>query len=115
MFMNLGWDESWHITTNTLSYTNHTIMQEAMEKWPVLLFKNLLPRIYMIVDEINERYCRDLWERYPGDWRRIENMAIIANDLVKMALLAIVGSKSVNGVAELHTNILKEREMKLYL
>lgn len=110
----LDWDEAWHITTNTLSYTNHTILQEAMEKWPISIFKNLLPRIYMIVNEINERYCRELWERYPGDWTRIENMAIIAQGMVKMAPLAIVGSKSVNGVAELHTKILKEREMRLY-
>lgn len=110
----LEWDVAWHITTNTLSYTNHTILQEAMETWPVPLFKNLLPRIYMIVDEINERYCRELWERYQGDWTRIANMAIVADGMVKMAPLAIVGSKSVNGVAELHTKILKEREMKLY-
>lgn len=110
----LGWDEAWNITTQTFSYTNHTILEEALEKWSVGLFKNLLPRIYLIIEEINERYCRTLWGRYPGNWKRIENMAIIAHGMIKMAPLAIVGSKSVNGVAKLHTNILKQQVMKLY-
>ena len=81
---------------------------EALEKWPIRIFQPLLPRIYMIVDEINERFCKQLWEKYPGDWERIEKMAIIAHDQVKMAHLAIVGSYSVNGVADLHTEILKK-------
>ncbi|WP_462411223.1 glycogen/starch/alpha-glucan phosphorylase [Neobacillus sp. Marseille-QA0830] len=107
-----GWDEAWKITRNTISYTNHTTLSEALEKWPVRLFQPLLPRIYMIVEEINERFCRQLWEKTPGDWERIANLAIIADGFVKMAHLAIVGSFSVNGVARLHTEILKEREMR---
>ncbi|NSL51380.1 glycogen/starch/alpha-glucan phosphorylase [Calidifontibacillus erzurumensis] len=110
----MGWDEAWEITTNTISYTNHTTLSEALEKWPISIFKPLLPRIYMIVEEINERFCRSLWNRYPGDWKRIEEMAIIAHGVIKMAHLAIVGSHSVNGVAKIHTDILKKREMKLF-
>lgn len=110
----LGWEEAWNITVNTISYTNHTTLSEALEKWPVRIFQPLLPRIYMIVEEINERFCRDLWDRHPYDWKRIEDMAIIAHDLVKMAHLAIVGSHSVNGVAKIHTDILKKREMQLF-
>ncbi|HZG72382.1 MAG TPA: glycogen/starch/alpha-glucan phosphorylase [Chondromyces sp.] len=109
-----GWDEAWEITTQTFCYTNHTTLSEALERWPVRLFQPLLPRIYMIVEEINERFCKGLWEQYPGDWNRIEQMAIIAHDEVKMAHLAIAGSYSVNGVAEIHTEILKSREMKLF-
>ena len=107
----LGWEEAWEVTTKSISYTNHTTLSEALEKWPIRIFQPLLPRIYMIVDEINERFCKQLWEHYPGDWERIEKMAIIAHDQVKMAHLAIVGSYSVNGVATLHTEILKKREM----
>ncbi|MGE7856958.1 MULTISPECIES: glycogen phosphorylase [Bacillus] len=110
----LAWEEAWHITTQTISYTNHTTLSEALEKWPIHIFKPLLPRIYMIIEEINERFCHELWERYPYEWHRIENMAIIAHDLVKMAHLAIVGSHSVNGVAKIHTEILKQREMRLF-
>ncbi|GAJ39110.1 glycogen/starch/alpha-glucan phosphorylase [Saccharococcus caldoxylosilyticus] len=110
----MSWEDAWHITTNTISYTNHTTLSEALEKWPIHIFQPLLPRIYMIVEEINERFCRDLWNYYPGDWKRIEEMAIIAHGLVKMAHLAIVGSHSVNGVAKLHTEILKKREMRLF-
>lgn len=106
-----GWDKAWHITTNTISYTNHTTLTEALEKWPVRIFQPLLPRIYMIVEEINERFCRELWERYPGEWERIGNMAIISHGLIKMAHLAVVCCFSVNGVAKLHTEILKQREM----
>ncbi|WCK52694.1 glycogen/starch/alpha-glucan phosphorylase [Aneurinibacillus sp. Ricciae_BoGa-3] len=108
----MGWDEAWHITTQVISYTNHTTLVEALEKWPIDIFQPLLPRIYMIVEEINERFCHDLWNRYPGDWDRIHSMAILADGQVKMAHLAIVGSHSVNGVAKLHTEILKHREMK---
>lgn len=108
----MGWDEAWQITTDTISYTNHTILAEALEKWPIDIFKSLLPRIFMIVNEINERFCRVLWKLYPGDWDRIAGMAIIADGFVKMAHLAIVGSYSVNGVAKIHTEILKKQEMK---
>ncbi|MGP7819691.1 glycogen/starch/alpha-glucan phosphorylase [Niallia sp. 01092] len=110
----LSWEEAWEITKNTFSYTNHTTLSEALEKWPIYLFQPLLPRIYLIVDEINERFCKDLWEQYPGDLHRIESMAIIAHGMVKMAHLAIVGSYSVNGVAEIHTEILKKREMNQF-
>ncbi|MED1741422.1 glycogen/starch/alpha-glucan phosphorylase [Bacillus swezeyi] len=107
----MTWEEAWYITVHTISYTNHTTLAEALEKWRIDLFKPLLPRIFMIVEEINERFCEWLWEKYPGDWDRIEKLAIIAHGKVKMAHLAIVGSYSVNGVANIHSNILKEREM----
>jgi starch phosphorylase len=108
----LGWDEAWNITKHTISYTNHTIMTEALEKWEVRIFKSLLPRIFMIVEEINERFCKALWdEKHTVDLEKISKMAIISHGLVKMANLAIVGSYSVNGVAKLHTEILKKREL----
>lgn len=107
----LEWDEAWNITKNTVSYTNHTILSEALEKWPVDMVQDLLPRIYMIIEEINKRYCSILWNKYPGEWYKISNMAIIADGYVRMANLAIVGSYSVNGVAKLHTEILKNKEM----
>jgi len=110
----MSWEEAWHITNNTVSYTNHTVLSEALEKWPVEMFQRLLPRIYMIVYEINERFCRELWNRYPGDWDRIRAMAVVADDCVKMAHLAVVGSHSINGVAEIHTQILKKYEMKKF-
>lgn len=110
----LGWDEAWQVTTRTISYTNHTIMPEALEKWPVDMFKTLLPRIFMIVEEINERFCRSLWKRYPGQWDKIGGMAIVADGEVHMARLAVVGSYSVNGVAAIHTDILKNHIMKDY-
>lgn len=107
----LSWDDAWGITTRTIAYTNHTIMPEALEKWPVDLFKKLLPRIFRIIEEINERFCRELWNRYEGDWDRISRMAIVADGYIKMAHLAVVGSKSVNGVAKIHTEILKKQVM----
>ena len=107
----LSWDEAWRITSNTISYTNHTILAEALEKWPVDMFKKLLPRIYMIIEEINERFCKSLWNRYEGQWDKISRMAIIGDGQVRMAHLAIVGSHSVNGVAKLHTEIIKKEEM----
>lgn len=107
----MGWDEAWSLTVATISYTNHTILPEALETWPVDLFQALLPRLFIIVNEINERFCRELWQRYPGDWDRIRSMAVIADGRVHMAHLAIAGSHSVNGVAQLHTRILKERVM----
>ena len=105
------WDEAWHITTNTISYTNHTTLQEALEKWQIDIMKPLLPRIYMIIEEINERFCMDLWSRYPGEWSKIHEMAIIADGYVKMAHLAIVGSYSINGVSKLHSELLKKQVM----
>ncbi len=108
----LDWDSAWRITTNTISYTNHTILAEALEKWPVDMFKALLPRIYMIIEEINRRYCIELNSKYTGDYDKISRMSIISDGYIKMAHLAIVGSYSVNGVAKLHTEILKKKEMK---
>ena len=107
----LAWEEAWRITTNTISYTNHTILSEALERWSVQMFKKLLPRIYMIVEEINERYCIELWNKYAGQWDKISRMSIIADGQVRMANLAVVGSYSVNGVAKLHTEILKKEAM----
>jgi starch phosphorylase len=107
----MGWDEAWGLTVGTLSYTNHTILPEALETWPADLFQGLLPRLFIIVNEINERFCRELWQRYPGDWDRIRSMAVVADGRIHMAHLAIAGSHSVNGVAQLHTRILKERVM----
>jgi len=110
----MGWDDAWDITINTISYTNHTILSEAMEKWPEDMVSHLLPRIYMIIHEINERFCQDLWNKYPGDWERIRQMAVIAEGHVRMAHLAVVGSNSINGVAQIHTEILKKQVMKYF-
>ncbi|MBP2653492.1 MAG: glgP 1 [Firmicutes bacterium] len=107
----MGWDEAWNITVNTLSYTNHTVLPEALEKWSVDLMQRILPRIYIIINEINERFCRELWQRWPGRWELIRSMAVIADDNIHMAHLAIVGCHSVNGVAKIHTDILKTRVM----
>jgi len=107
----LSWNEAWNITINTMAYTNHTIMSEALEKWPIDMFKNLLPRIYMIIEEINRRFCDDLTKKYPNQWGKINSMSIIQDGLVKMAHIAIVGSHSVNGVANLHTEILKHQTL----
>lgn len=106
------WEQAWEITRKVCAYTNHTIMSEALEKWPIELFSRLLPRIYQIVEEINRRFCASLIERYGNDHSRIRNMAIVADGQVRMAYLAIVGSHSVNGVAALHTEILKNQELK---
>ena len=108
----LDWDEAWDITTKTCAYTNHTIMSEALEKWPIELFSRLLPRIYQIVEEINRRFVLKIQELYPGNQDKVKSMAILYDGQVKMAHLAIVGSYSVNGVARLHTEILKKRELK---
>ncbi|MDE5414900.1 glycogen/starch/alpha-glucan phosphorylase [Alkalihalobacterium chitinilyticum] len=107
-----GWDEAWAITTETVAYTNHTTLSEALEKWPVSLVQQLIPRIYMIIEEINERFCQMLWFDFPNLREKIPQMAIIAYDQVHMAHLAIVGSFSVNGVAKIHTDILIQKEMK---
>ena len=109
---NLEWDEAWEITTKTCAYTNHTIMSEALEKWPIELFSRLLPRIYQIVEEINRRFVEQIKQAYPGDNEKIRKMAIIYDGQVRMAHLAIAGSFSVNGVARLHTEILKNEELK---
>ena len=109
---NLEWDEAWEITTKTCAYTNHTIMSEALEKWPLELFSRLLPRIYQITEEINRRFIEQIQAKYPGDFEKIKKMAIVYDGQVKMAHLAIVAGFSVNGVARLHTEILKNQELK---
>ena len=108
----LEWDDAWDITCRTCAYTNHTIMAEALEKWPIELFSRLLPRVYQIVEEINRRYVLKIQEMYPGNQDKVRSMAILYDGQVKMAHLAIAGSYSVNGVAALHTKILEERELK---
>ena len=108
----LNWEEAWEVTTKTCAYTNHTIMSEALEKWPIELFSRLLPRVYQIVEEINRRFIAQIEERYPGDQSKIRKMAIIYDGQVKMAHLAIVAGFSVNGVARLHTEILKQQELR---
>ena len=108
----LEWDEAWEITRKTCAYTNHTIMAEALEKWPIELFSRLLPRVYQIVEEINRRFVIEIQNKYPGDQGKIRKMAILYDGQVRMAHLAIAGSYSVNGVARLHTDILKKRELK---
>ena len=108
----LTWDEAWGITTEACAYTNHTIMSEALEKWPIEIFSRLIPRIYQIVEEINRRFILDIQKKFPGDNRKIEKMAIIYDGQVKMAHLAICAGYSVNGVARLHTEILKNQELK---
>ncbi len=108
----LEWDEAWDVTTKSVAYTNHTIMSEALEKWPIELFSRLLPRIYQIVEEINRRFVEEIKAKYPGEQEKIRKMAIIYDGQVKMAHLAICAGFSVNGVAKLHTEILKKQELK---
>ena len=108
----LEWDEAWDVTTKTVAYTNHTIMAEALEKWPIELFSRLLPRIYQIVEEINRRFVEDIKAKYPGDQEKVRKMAVIYDGQVKMAHLAICAGYSVNGVAKLHTEILEKQELK---
>ena len=108
----LEWDDAWEVTTKTVAYTNHTIMAEALEKWPIELFSRLLPRIYQIVEEINRRFLLEIQKKFPGDQNKISKMAIIYDGQVKMANLAIVAGYSVNGVAQLHTEILKSQTLK---
>lgn len=109
-----GWDESWNIVTNCMAYTNHTIMAEALERWTISMFKHLLPRIYMIVEEINRRFCDDLWNAFPEDREKIGKLAIIANEEIRMANLCIATCYSVNGVSALHSDILKNDVFKDY-
>ena len=108
----LGWDEAWAITTKSCAYTNHTIMAEALEKWPIEIFSRLLPRVYQIVEEINRRFIIEIQNRFPGDQGRVERMAIIHDGMVKMAYLATAAGYSVNGVARLHTEILEKQLLK---
>ena len=108
----LEWEDAWNITTKCCAYTNHTIMAEALEKWPIEIFSRLLPRIYQIVEEINRRFVLEIQQKYPGDNHKIEKMAIVYDGQVKMAHLAICAGYSVNGVAALHTEILKKQELK---
>ena len=108
----LEWDEAWEVTRKTCAYTNHTIMAEALEKWPIELFSRLLPRVYQIVEEINRRFVIEIQNKYPGDQEKIRKMAILYDGQIRMAHLAIAGSYSVNGVARLHTEILKKRELR---
>ena len=109
---NYEWDDAWRIVTHCCAYTNHTIMSEALEKWPIDLFERLLPRVYKIIEEINRRFVAEIRTRYPGDESKVDRMAILYNGQVRMAYLAIAGSYSVNGVARLHTEILKNQELK---
>ena len=108
----LGWDEAWEVTSKSVAYTNHTIMSEALEKWPIELFSRLLPRVYQIIEEINRRFILEIQAKYPGNYEKIKKMAIIYDGQVKMAHLAIAAGYSVNGVARLHTEILKNQELK---
>lgn len=103
-----GWDAAWRLVTSTVSYTNHTVMPEALETWNEDLFRLKLPRIYAIICEINRRFCADLWKSYPGDWDRISRMAVVGYDQIRMANLSVIGSNTVNGVSKLHSEILKK-------
>ena len=109
-----GWDEAWEITCKTMAYTNHTILPEALEKWPIDMFRSLLPRIYMIVEEINRRHLEEVRERFPNDEQMVRELSIIEDGQVHMARLAIVGSHSVNGVAAIHTDILKRDTLHFF-
>ena len=108
----LGWDQAWEVTRKSVAYTNHSIMSEALEKWPIELFSRLLPRVYQIIEEINRRFILEIQAKYPGNYEKIKKMAIIYDGQVKMAHLAIAAGYSVNGVARLHTEILKNQELK---
>ena len=107
----LGWDAAWGVVTRTFAYTNHTLLAEALERWPIDIFEGLLPRVYQILEEINRRFLAELREKFPGDWQRQSRMSIIADGMINMAWLAIVGCFSVNGVAALHTELLKNVEL----
>ncbi len=107
-----SWDSAWDIVVRTVAYTNHTVMSEALEKWSEDLIARRLPRVYSIIKEINTRFCADMWNLYPGDWDRINRMSIISHGMVKMANLSVIGSKKVNGVSSLHSEIIKESIFK---
>lgn len=108
----IGWDEAWNMVMRTVSYTNHTVLPEALETWNEDLFRLRLPRIYTIVKEINERFCRGVWEKYPGNWSRISEMAPLSDGVVRMANIAVIGSHHVNGVSEIHSRILRDSTFK---
>ena len=108
----MNWEEAWEVTTKTCAYTNHTIMAEALEKWPIDLFSRLLPRIYQIVQEIDRRFVEQVRAQYPGNEEKVRKMAILYDGQVHMARMAIIAGYSVNGVARLHTEILKHQELK---
>ncbi len=103
-----SWDDAWYIVTNTVAYTNHTVMPEALEKWSEDLIERRLPRIYTIIKEINQRFCGELWDKFPGDWDRITRMSIISHGQIKMANLSVVASHKINGVSQLHSDIIKK-------
>ena len=105
----MSWEQAWNITSQSVAYTNHTVMPEALECWPVSLVQELMPRVMQIIYEINERFCKELWNYFPNDFQKISKLAIVADDTVRMAHLAIAGSFSINGVSALHSEILKER------
>ena len=107
-----GWDEAWDIVKKTVAYTNHTVMSEALEKWNEDLIERRLPRIYAIIKEINQRFCAEMWNKFTGDWDKIERMSILSHGVVRMANLSVVGSKSVNGVSALHSEIIKNSIFK---
>ncbi len=107
-----SWDDAWYIVTKTVAYTNHTVMSEALEKWSEDLIQRRLPRIYMILREINERFCADMWNRFPGDWDKIERMSIFSHNQIRMANLSVVASHKVNGVSALHSDIIKNSIFK---
>lgn len=107
----MGWEAAWDVVSRTFAYTNHTILAEALEKWPIEIFQGLVPRVYQIVEEINRRFLIELREKFPGDWKRQNDMSIIGEGMIRMAWLAIVGCFSVNGVAALHTELLKSTEL----
>jgi len=107
----LGWEKAWNIVSRTFAYTNHTILAEALEKWPIEIFQGLLPRVYQVVEEINRRFLAELREKFPADWKKQNRMTIIGDGMIRMAWLAIVGCFSVNGVAALHTELLKSVEL----
>ncbi|WP_114570548.1 glycogen/starch/alpha-glucan phosphorylase [Exiguobacterium flavidum] len=108
------WEEAWRVTKSVMSFTNHTLLAEALERWPVDMFRSLLPRIYMIVEEINRRFCKDVLENYPHLEKHMRDIAIISDGMINMANLAVVGTHSTNGVAQIHTEILKQREMRYF-
>ncbi len=107
-----SWDDAWSIVTRTVAYTNHTVMSEALEKWNEDLISRRLPRIYMILKEINQRFCADMWNRFPGDWNKIERMSIFSHNQIRMANLSVIASHKVNGVSQLHSDIIKNSIFK---
>lgn len=111
----LSWRAAWHVTVRTVAYTNHTVLPEAMEKWSIPMFKSLLPRIYLIVDEINRRWLRFVRKRFPNDEELAANVAVLWDGQVHMAHLAVLGSHSINGVTEIHSQILKDSTLHHFI